>query len=152
MTAFTVYNAFVTTNTENLLWLIGVPGNTYGGSRCDDIVNSELLFSTWAYDYTSPFVVPTNTYRIWTDRLDTNLDTLNILDATGSSATNFTMSMANAATPAAGYYIGGLNSSVPNVGSSRNFNGDIAEFICYRGYLTEADRQAVQNYLEQKYY
>jgi hypothetical protein len=152
MTAFTVYSAFSTTNTENLLWLVGVPGTTYGGSRSEDITGGDLLFSTWAYIYGTSFVIPTNTYRIWTDRLDTNLDTLNMFDATVSSATNFTLSMSGTVTPGAGYYLGGLNSALPYVGSSRNFNGDIAEFICYSGYLTEADRLAVQNYLEQKYY
>jgi hypothetical protein len=152
ITAFTVYNAFSTVNKENLLWLIGVPGEVYGASRCDDIIDGDLLFSTWADQYGTSFVIPTNTYRIWIDRLDTNLDTLNMFDVSPGSATNFTAALNGTVEPAAGYYVGGLDSSLPFVGSSRCFNGDIAELICYRGYLTEADRIVVVNYLEAKYY
>ncbi len=151
MTAFTVYNAFSTTNNENLVWDIGVPGQM-GASRGDIITGGDLRFTFWAIDYSMPFVVPANTYRIWTDRLDTNLDTLNMFDTTAVSATNFTVSVGGAVTLGAGYYLGGFNASLPYVGTSRNFNGDIAELICYQGYLSEADRLAVQNYLEQKYY
>ena len=37
------------------------------------------------------------------------------------------------------------------VGSSRNFGGDIAEIIVYQGALSDTDRLAVVNYLEQKW-
>jgi hypothetical protein len=152
MTAFTVYDAFAATNLENIFWDIGFP-DVYGGNRVAMITAGDLHFSFWAYDWSAPFIVPTNTYRIRTDRLDTNLDTLDMFDATGNSATNFTISVNGGITPEAGYYVGGLNSSVgPYVGSSRNFYGDIAEMICYQGYLTEGDRQAVANYLEEKYF
>ncbi len=152
MTAFTLYNAFSATNFENVFWDIGIP-NHWGANRNAMITGGDLHFAFWAYDYSAPFIVPTNSYRIRTDRLDTNLDTLNMFDATAASATNFTMSVNGAVTPGAGYYLGGINSSVGSgVGSSRNFNGDIAEFICYRGYLSETDRLAVVSYLEQKYY
>jgi len=153
MTAFTVYDAFSTTNQQNLIWEIGYP-DSFGANRIAIIASGDMYFSFWSYDFPAPFVVPTNTYRILTDRLDTNLDTLNIFDATADSATNFTLSVNGAVTPAAGYYLGGLNTSVggPFVGSSRNFDGDIAEVLVYQGYLGEADRQAVASYLEQKYF
>ncbi len=152
MTAFTVYNAISTTNNISVVWLIGVPETT-GASRGDDLLSGgDMRFTFWSIDETAPFIVPTNTYRIRTDRLDTNLDTLNMFDATAASATNFTMSVSGASTPGAGYYLGGLNPSLPYVGSGYNFNGDIAELICYQGYLSETDRLAVTSYLEQKYY
>ena len=152
MTEFAVYNAFSATNDENVILDIGIPGQ-YGANRIAMITGGDLHFSFWSYDFSAPFVVPTNTYRIRTDRLDTNLDTLNMFDATTTSGTNFTLSVNGALTPGAGYYLGGLNSSAgPNVGSSRNFDGDIAEIICYQGYLSEADRLAVTSYLEQKYF
>jgi hypothetical protein len=151
MTSFSVYNAFSAVNSENLIWLAGIP-DQWGADRCDDIVNRDLEFSTWAFAYATPFVIPTNTYRIWMDRMDTNLTTLNMFDVSPNSATNFNAAMSNAIAPAPGCYIGGVDSSLPNVGSGRNFNGDIVELICYRGALTEGDRLAVVNYLEQKYY
>ena len=150
MTAFTVFNAFSTTNNESVLWDIGVPGSSvFGADRGDMINGGDLDFICWGDDYTVPFAIPTNTYRIWTDRLDTNRDTLNVFDATAVSATNFTVSVSGAVTPGAGYYLGGLNAALPDVGTSRNFDGDIAELICYQGYLSEADRLAVTGYLEQ---
>ncbi len=152
MTAFTLYDAFCTTNNENTVWDIGIP-DVYGANRVSMITAGDMHFSFWAYDYSAPFIVPTNTYRLRTDRLDTNLDTLNMFDATAASATNFTMSVDGAITPGAGYYIGGLNSSIgPYVGSSRNFDGDIAEIIVYSGYLSEPDRLVVTSYLEGKYF
>jgi hypothetical protein len=151
MTAFTVYNAFSATNAENIIWDLGIP-DVFGGNRVAMIAAGDMHFSFWSYDWSAPFIVPTNTYRLRTDRLDTNLDTLNMFDATASSQTNFTISVNGGITPEPGYYLGGINSSVgPYVGSSRNFYGDIAEMICYSGYLTEADRQAVATYLEEKY-
>ena len=122
MTAFTLYSAFAESNTDDVLWLIGVPGVVYGASRADDVVaGGDMLFSTWTYDYPIPFVVPTNTYRIWTDRLDTNLDTLEIFDTTADSATNFTFAVSGASAPQPGYYIGGLNPSLLYVVNSRCF-------------------------------
>jgi Immunoglobulin domain len=153
MTAFTVYDAFSTTNRENITWEIGVPDD-FGANRIAMITLGELHFSFWAYDFSAPFVVPTNTYRIRTDRLDTNLDTLDMFDATADTSTNFTLSVNGAITPGAGYYLGGINTNIgqPYVGLSRNFYGDIAELIVYQGYLMETDRQAVATYLQQKYF
>jgi hypothetical protein len=150
MTTFTVYNAISATNNENTLWAIGTPGQ-YAINRIDTITAGLMHFSFWSIDYDAPFTVPTNTYRIRTDRLDTNLDTLQMFDATATSATNFSIAVSGAQTPGAGYYLGGLDSSQQFVGSSRNFDGDIAEMICYQGYLTEPDRVAVTTYLEEKY-
>jgi hypothetical protein len=151
MTAFTVYNAFSAANNENVFWFIGVPGIS-GAGRGAMITGGDLHFTFWAYDFSAPFVVPTDTYRIRTDRLDANLDTIDMFDATADSATNFTMPVTGAITPGAGYYLGGLDASIPNVGGSRNFDGTIAELICYQGYLSEADRLAVTSYLQQKYF
>jgi hypothetical protein len=151
MTAFTVYNAFSTINPENVLWFIGIPPS-YGSGRAAMITDSDLHFSFWAYDFSAPFVVPTNTYRIRTDCLDTNLDTLNMFDTTAVGTTNFTMSVDGAIAPAAGYYLGGLDASIQFVTTSRNFDGDLSEMICYQGSLSDADRLAVTSYLTQKYY
>jgi hypothetical protein len=153
MTTFVVYNVFSTTNAVDLVWLIGVPGVVYGASRADCVIGGgDMLFSTWTYDYPTSFAVPTNTYRIWTDRINTNLTTLEMFDNSAHGSTNFALAMANAVAPAPGYYVGGLNPSVQYVATSRCFDGDIAELICYRGYLTDADRMAVTNYLGQKYF
>jgi hypothetical protein len=151
MTAFAVQNVFTDTNAANVVWLVGVPGAVYGASRCDGILDKQLDFSTWAYDSTAPWVVPTNTYRLCTDRVNTNLNTVEIFDTAAGSATNFSLAMpGNVTTPAPGYYVGGINPSLLNV-SPDNLAGDIAEVIIFKGYLSEADRLAVQNYLEQKY-
>jgi hypothetical protein len=149
LTSFTVYNAFSAIHSENLLWATGSSGQCFA-SRGDLITGGDLRFTFWCLDYSMPFVVPTNTYRIRTDRLDTNVDTLNVFDATAVSATNFTVAVEGAAPAGSGYNLGGGNPS--QIGSSRCFNGDIAELICYQGYLSEADRLAVTSYLEQKYY
>jgi len=152
MTSFTVYDAFSSANTENVIWDIGVP-DEFGGNRIDMIDEGDMYFSFWNPGYAAPFIVPTNTYRIRIDQINTNLDTLSMFDLTANGATNFTTSMSGANTPAAGYYLGGLNSSAgPYVGSSRNFDGDIAEIIVYQGMLSYQDRLGVLYYLQQKYY
>jgi len=152
MTVFTVYNALSTANNE-MLWDLGVPGQT-GASRGGMITGGDLHFTIWNYDYIVPIPVPTNTYRIRTDSLDASLETLNIFDITMASTTNVTVSVTAGVTPGAGYYLGGLNPSLPGVGESRNlnFNGDIAEIIVYKGALSGSDGLAVVNYLEQKFY
>jgi hypothetical protein len=151
MTSFTVYNVFSATNNENDLWNIGIP-NQYGANRVAMIAEGDLHFSFWYFDYSAPFIVPTNTYRVRIDRVDTNMDTLNMFDATAAATNEYTMSVSGATTPQAGYYIGGLNLSVSGAGTGRNACGDIAEWICYSGYLSEPDRLAVLGYLEQKYF
>jgi hypothetical protein len=157
MTTFTVVNVFTARtngssgkNYVDMVWLIGVPP-TYGGCRSETDYQTERTFTTWAYGYNAPFVVPTNTYRIWSDRIDTNLTALELYDTTASSSTNFTAPMPTAYTPGAGYYIGGIDPSLPYT-TNWNLNGDVAEWIVYKGSLSEADRLAVLNYLQQKYY
>jgi invasion protein IalB len=150
MTSFTVVNAFSSANYVNMAWLIGVPV-TYGGDRSETVYQTVRTFTTWAYGYDTPFVVPTNTYRIWTDRISTNLTTLELFDTSANGSTNFAAAMPEASTPGAGYYVGGLNPAFAFV-SGWNLDGDIAEWIVYRGYLSDADRLAVLAYLQQKYY
>ncbi len=151
MTTFCLYNAFSTTNSENLLWLMGTPG-TFGASRCDDIVSGSMLFSTWGTAYATPIVVPTNTYRIWTDQLSSNLTTLSIFDDFAFHETNFTVTATGAKTPGHGFYVGGLNPAASSVVNSRCFSGDIVEFLCFKGALSEGDRVGVLNYLYTKYF
>jgi hypothetical protein len=151
MTAFTVYNAFSDVNLTDVAWIIGVPGAVHGASRGLVVLHQQLDFTTWAYDYQTPGVFPTNTYRICTDRVNTNLSMVQIFDTSASGTTNFSLTMANAVTPQAGYYVGGINPSLQWV-SPDNWCGDVAEVIIYSGSLSETDRLAVLNYLEQKYY
>jgi hypothetical protein len=151
LTTFAVYNSFSNEANGNVIWAIGQP-QTYGALRSDTIYDGELYFSTWTYDYPFPFLVATNTYRIWTTALNSNLTSVQVYDNTATTATNFSATVAQAITPAPGYYVGGLNPAVEFVGSSRCFDGDIVELICYSGYLSEGDRLAVLGYLEQKYY
>lgn len=151
MTAFTVYNTFTTGNFADILWLVGMPGQVYGASRCDDFLEGKINFSLWAYDYSFSWLPPTNTYRIWTDRVNTNVTTVELFDNAANSSTNFIATMSGAQTPSPGYYVGGLDPSLEYV-SGDNYYGDIAELVFYKGYLTDADRLAVQNYLQQKYF
>jgi sugar lactone lactonase YvrE len=152
MTAFTVFKAISTTNEQDNMWLVGVP-DVFGTDRGANIDAGYLNFTFWNYaDFGNIFLVPTNTPLILTDRLNTNMDTLDMFDTSADSSTNYSLSVNGASPAGTGYYIGGLDSSVgPFVGSSRNFHGDFAELIFYKGYLTDADRLAVANYLEQKY-
>jgi hypothetical protein len=155
MTSFIVYNALSATNTENVLWMIGVPGVTYGACRGDMITGGNAHFTFWAYDYDAPFQVPTNTYRIRTDRVNGKLDTLNVFDNTAGSSEHFKFAMDKIAPPGRGYYVGGLDihdPARPYVATTRCFDGEIVEMLVYRGYLTESDRLAVLNYLKRKYF
>jgi hypothetical protein len=153
MTAFAVYNAFSTVNSFYSVWLIGVPGTVYGASRGYTIYNGDMDFTTWTYDSLTPFAVPTNTYRICTDRVNTNRSEVQLFDNSATGATNFSETMSGAVTPAAGYYVGGLNPALQFVTpDAYNFAGDIAEVVIYSGYLSDADRLAVLAYLQQKYY
>jgi hypothetical protein len=148
MTAFMVYEANSTTNSDESAFFIGAPGR-YGGGRGDYLSSGKMAFTTWAYDYDTGYTVPTNSYRIWTDRLDTNGDLLEFFDDTLLVATNFIEVTSGLSPPDAGYYIGGFN---PTVTAGRNFGGDIAELLIYSGVLADSDREAVVNYLKEKYY
>ncbi len=155
MTAFAVYNAFSSVVSQAdwgaLVWLVG---STEGDSdsRGFSIWQGELDFTVFSANYQAPFIVPTNTYRISTSRVDTNLSTVEIFDNSASSETNFTLATSGLETPPAGYYVGGVNPALASYGYSRCFDGDIAEVIIYRGYLSDSDRLTVADYLEQKYY
>jgi hypothetical protein len=150
-TSFIVYNALQSTNNENLISLIGYPGRYYGECRINGLGAGNMSFSGWAYDYTTTYAVPTNTYRIWTDRMDTNLSQVELFDSTATSSTNFQFNISQFSAPAPGYFLGGLDPSYQYVVNGRNFNGDMAEILYYRGRLTDSDRLAVEQYLKQKY-
>jgi hypothetical protein len=152
LTAFAMYSIFFAVpRWGDLVWLVGQPaGNTSKGCA---VLNGDMDFTTWTDNYRSSFLVPSNTYRICTDRVNTNLSTVEMFDTTASSQTNFSFAMTGQQSPTAGYYIGGLNPTLPGLGNNgRCLNGDIAEVIIYQGSLSDADRLEVANYLEQKYY
>ena len=151
MTAFTVYNAFSIANYQNLLWGIGLPGTT-GALRGPMIGSTDLHFTFWVDDYCTSFVIPVNTYRIRADVLNTNLDTLQMYDVTPTNATDYPFAVSGVTSLGDGVYVGGLDPTVPNVGTGLNFDGDIAEVVCYAGYLSDTDRLAVTSYLLEKYF
>ncbi len=150
MTAFALYNALSTSNPKNVVWFLGTPG-AYGGSRCFGIVDGQLDFSSWAFDYLTPWAIPTNTYRICADRVNASLNTVEFFDNAANGSTNLSEPMSGAIATTPGYYLGGLDPSV-SYGAVVNFDGDIAEVLVYQGFLSEADRLAVLDYLQQKYY
>ncbi|MGZ4963234.1 MAG: immunoglobulin domain-containing protein, partial [Limisphaerales bacterium] len=132
-------------NSINVPALVGVPGTT-GAARAYGVISGQLYFATWSNDYNSGFSVPSNTYRIWTERFSTNMTFAELFDATASTSTNFHWTTSGVVSPGAGYYVGGVASF------TRNFGGDVAELIYYRGSLSDSDRAAVEKYLKQKYY
>ncbi len=155
MTAFTVYNDISNDpggfDWGGVVWLVGgLQGSE--ANRGFVVLQDQSDFTVWTGNYIAPFVVPTDTFRICTDRVNTNLSTVDIFDSSANSETNFSLAMGGLETPSAGYFVGGLNTSLTGDGRSRCFDGDIAELIIYRGYLSDADRLKVANYLEQKYF
>jgi hypothetical protein len=155
MTAFTVYNAFSNvigaTDWGAVLWFVGSPAGSASSRGCA-IFHGLLDFTTWDGNELTPFIVPTNTYRICTDRLNGDLSTVEIFDNSANSATNFSFVMTGQAAPAAGYYVGALDPSVASYYNGRCFDGDIAELMIYQGYLSDADRVGVLGYLQDKYF
>ena len=147
-TSFLVYYINIAGTAERLpVWVgYGGPNNT---ARSHYILNQEMGFSSWGNNYYSGFIIPTNTYRIWTDRMNTNRTLLEFFDSTATTSTNINITTSGLLAPHPGYSVGGFN---PAVTDGRNFSGDIAELIFFRGSLSEADRTAVENYLKQKYY
>ena len=115
MTAFVLYNTFSLVGNADSVWYIGRPG-VYGASRGYTIFQG-LDFTTWGYDSHAYWTVPTNTYRICTDRVNTNLSMVEIFDATAISATNFSLAMTATMAPTAGYYVGGIDPSWAGLGS-----------------------------------
>ncbi|HEV7926452.1 MAG TPA: immunoglobulin domain-containing protein, partial [Verrucomicrobiae bacterium] len=155
MTAFTVYNAFSnvigTTDWGAVIWFVGSPTGNESSRGCANF-QGLLDFTTWDANYLTPFILPTNTYRICTDRVNSNLSSVEIFDNSAVSETNFSYAMAGESTPAAGYYVGALDPSLTGDGYSRCFDGDVAEIIIYQGYLSDTDRLGVLGYLEGKYF
>jgi len=151
-TAFWVYNATSLPDPQICPWLVGVSGGTYGACR-DDVIgaNGQLYFSAWGNDYPSGYNIPINTARLWVDRLNTNKTVVEVSDETAGSRTNFAFNTSGLSTPAAGYYVGGLDQSVGSTGYPYRFAGDMAELIIYRGSLSDSDRTAVEQYLAAKY-
>ncbi len=151
MTAFAVYNSFFNVPDWGLaVWFNGQPAGDQT-SEGFAVLYGEMDFTSWPDNFSSPFAIPTNTYRICTDRVNTNLSAVEMFDTTASSETNFSVGLSGLQTPAAGYYVGGLNPALTGDGNGRCFDGDIAEVIIYKGYLSDADRLTVQGYLQQKY-
>jgi hypothetical protein len=149
MTSFCVYMLAAPSSREYLLWMVGETNpREWGACRADAIIRDQMDFSLWAYDFMPPVAVPAGSFRIRADRLSAGLDSVDIFDTSASGTVNFTLPTANARRPGAGYYVGGLD---PNETYGRNFNGDIAEIIIYNGALVDADRQAVTDYLRDKY-
>ncbi len=150
MTSFCVHLLAAPSSREYLLWMVGETNpREWGACRADAIIRDQMDFSLWAYDFMPPGSVPAGSFRIRADRLSAGLDSVDIFDTSASGAAKFTLATANARTPGAGYYVGGLD---PNETYSRNFNGDIAELIIYQGALSDADLQAVTDYLRDKYF
>ncbi len=147
-TSFLVYSMSYAGSGERMPVFVGVPG-TYGAGRSYYVLNGEMSFASWAYDFYSGFIIPTNTYRIWTDRMNTNRTSMEFFDTTSATSTNINRTINGQQTPAAGYYVGGFNALET---AGRNYAGDIAELIYFRGSLSETDRAAVENYLKQKYF
>ncbi len=74
-----------------------------------------------------------------------------MFDTSASSQTNFSFTVSGLQTPPPGYSVGGVNPLLQQYVNGRCFDGDIAEVIIYKGYLSDLDRLAVQSYLQQKY-
>jgi predicted outer membrane repeat protein len=151
MTSFMVYDVSTSAIPEQVAFFIGVPGSQNGG-RGDYLASGEMSFATWVSSYNSGYPVPTNAYRIWSDRISGNQTQLEFFDDTLDTASNFVLVFSPHAPPGAGYYVGGLDPAVQYVETGRNFAGDIAELMVYDGALSDSDRLAVLNYLKQKYY
>ncbi len=136
MTAFTVYMASAATNNYNIMWVFGIPGDD-GADRGSQLYGDQIGFTFWAWDYPSSITIPTNTYRLCIDQVDSSLMSLQISDVTAAATSNVIISTYSPgiATPQAGYNVGGYNpSQVPGL----NFAGDMAEIIIYQGMLSSS--------------
>ncbi len=152
LTAFAVYNALYNVpNWGSDVWFVGQPGGDQT-SEGFAVLYGDMDFTSWPDNFSSSFAIPSNTFRICTDRVNTNQSIVEMFDNSANTQTNFSVGISGLQTPAAGYYVGGLNPGLTGDGNGRCFDGDIAEVIIYQGYLSDADRLQVENYLEQKYY
>ncbi|MGZ5569316.1 MAG: immunoglobulin domain-containing protein, partial [Limisphaerales bacterium] len=144
-TSFLVYQLSSASNVKQVPSIVGI-GTASGNSRAYFIYNQEMRFGAYNYDFGNGFIIPLNTYRIATHRLSTNESVFEQFDATATTSNAFSLTPSGLVVPPPGYTVGSLPSQ------AMSFAGDIAELIYYRGSLSEADRLAVQQYLQQKYY
>lgn len=126
--------------------LVGVPGFRYHCQSFYIWTNSMMGLSSWGNDFFSGFDIPTDKFRVWTERLNANRTVLEFFDTDGSSNFSASVSTSWISTPGAGYYIGGEGDY------TRNFYGDIAEIIYFRGKLSDSDKTLMDNYLKLKYF
>jgi hypothetical protein len=151
MTSFMVYDVSTSAIPQQVAFFTGVPGSINGG-RGDILESGEMAFTTWGETFNSGDLVPTNSYRIWSDRISENQTHLEFFDDTLDSSSNFAIAITPQAPPGPGYYVGGVDPTLANVGTGDNFAGDIAELMVYDGALSDSDRLAILSYLKQKYY
>jgi hypothetical protein len=147
ITAFTVYMIRTTTNAQTVQWAVGVPGQA-GECRGAEMFTNELNFTFWSHDYVG-IAIPTNSFRLRVDQVNSNLTSLQISDITATTVSNAAFTVSGAVTPRAGYNVGGYN---PSQTAGRNFPGDVAEVIVFEGTLSTSDLMGVSNYLLTKYF
>ncbi|MDB6023905.1 MAG: hypothetical protein JWM68_128 [Verrucomicrobiales bacterium] len=149
LTSFVAYSLAPRVVGEQMLLAIGTAGGNNGLRshyvRSIGNTTNEMAFAGWSNDYGSGYPLPTNSTRIWTIRLSTNLASIEFFDKDSSSSFSTSKVMTNLSTPASGYYVGGLGSL------TRNFKGDIAEILVFRGTLGNNDRLQVEDYLSRRY-
>jgi RHS repeat-associated protein len=144
-TSFIVYSrADHNDLTEKVPAMIGAPMDS-NNTRGYYLSGNEMSFSAWENDYHTGFNLPNDSYRIWSIRMNTNKTVLDSYDNDGATHRHYSTTTAGIGMPSSLYFVGGLGSA------ARNFRGDIAEVIEYRGQLSDFDRQSVEDYLEQKY-
>jgi hypothetical protein len=152
LTTFMVYDVSTSTIPDQVAFYIGVPGTPNSGLG-DELASGGLAFISRGQSFDSDYLVPTNAYRVWSDRISSDQTYLEFFDDTLDTSSNFTLLFGpQAAPPGPGYYVGGVDPTLANVGAGYNFAGDIAELMVYDGALSDADRLAVVNYLKRKYY
>ena len=145
-TSFVVYSGVGQSNpAERALVLVGTPLD-FDHVRACALFGDQLVFSAWANDYPTGLAATNNTFRICSQRIATNNTAVETFDVDGMTSRYSSNTISGVGDPAAGYYIAGLGYQ------TRNFKGDIAEVIYYRGELSDTDRQAVEEYLKQKYF
>jgi len=130
---------------ENLIFM-GATRFSFGGRSFYIAPNCQMAFSAWNEECDSGFTIPPNTYRIWIQGLNTNMDQLSFWDVDSSNTFANTVMPFLLYPPLPNYYVGGLGDD------AQNFYGDIAEIILFRGELSQTDRNSVTSYLQQKYY
>jgi hypothetical protein len=152
LTAFTVYMFGAISNAEDVLWVVGSPGE---GGECRGVqiytnqYTNEIGFTFWGEDYPSGFAIPTNSLHYCIDQFYTDPNSIQISDVSTTTTNNVVFANYGASPPQAGYFVGGYN---PSLTAGRNFPGEIAEVIIFQGTLSAADLTAVNHYLQQKYF